>query len=111
MTSRQRVLLTGATGQLGRALQRTLATRDVVALSHQALDVADLDAVRKAVAASLPDVLVNAAAYTKVDEAERDPRSAYRGNARGRGKAQPHPDIACAICAYAFLLRRVDRIR
>ena len=78
-----RILLAGAAGQLGRSLQQTLGSHDVVACAHDQLDIADLAAVRRSVADAKPDVIVNAAAYNRVDEAESDPAPAYRGNAVG----------------------------
>lgn len=78
-----RILLTGAGGQLGTALRDCLDPKTVVALGHAELDIADLAAVRAAVAAHAPDVVVNAAAYNKVDAAESDPEAAFRGNAVG----------------------------
>jgi dTDP-4-dehydrorhamnose reductase len=83
MARRRRILISGANGQLGRVLQRRLTAYDVVALSRQALDVGDLDRVREAVRAHIPDVVINAAAHTDVDGAEADPVAAYRGNAVG----------------------------
>lgn len=78
-----KVLVTGAGGQLGRALGPALAGHDVVALEHAALDVADLAAVRAAVAAHRPAAIVNAAAYNLVDQAESEPLAAHRANAEG----------------------------
>lgn len=78
-----RILLTGAGGQLGTALRACLDPSQVVALGHGELDIADFAAVRAAVAAHAPDVVVNAAAYNKVDAAETDPEAAFRGNAVG----------------------------
>ncbi len=76
-----RYLITGATGMLGTDLQRVLADREVTALSRVALDVSDLAAVRAAVAGH--DVVINAAAYTKVDDAETNEGAAHLVNAVG----------------------------
>lgn len=78
-----KLLITGANGQLGRALRDELADRPSVFLDRQTLDIADLDAVRRVVEAERPDLVVNAAAYTKVDDAESDLQAAYIGNAVG----------------------------
>ena len=66
---------------LGRDLQGALAGRDVTALGRADLDVTDLAAVRDAVGGH--DVIINAAAYTKVDDAETHERAAYAVNAIG----------------------------
>ncbi|MEL4319032.1 dTDP-4-dehydrorhamnose reductase [Leifsonia sp. YIM 134122] len=76
-----RYLITGAAGMLGLDLQDALAGRDVTALGRADLDVTDLDAVRSAVTGH--DVVINAAAYTKVDDAESDEEAAYAVNATG----------------------------
>lgn len=78
-----KVLVTGAGGQLGRALGPALRGHDVVAFEHAALDIADADAVTAAMRAHRPDVVVNAAAYNAVDRAESDRAAALRGNAEG----------------------------
>jgi dTDP-4-dehydrorhamnose reductase len=78
-----RILLTGAGGQLGRSLRGALAGHDVVAKTHGELDIADLAAVREAVAAARPELVANAAANNRVDDAEKDGEAAYRGNALG----------------------------
>lgn len=77
----KRVLITGATGMLGRDIQETLGTRPYTALSRHSLDVRDLNAVRKAVGGH--DVIVNCAAYTKVDDAETHEADAFAVNAEG----------------------------
>jgi dTDP-4-dehydrorhamnose reductase len=74
-------LITGAKGMLGQDLQQVLAGRDVTALSRAELDVTDADAVLAAVAGH--DVVINAAAYTKVDDAETHESEAYAINATG----------------------------
>ena len=65
-------LITGAGGMLGTDLQGELAARDeaVVALSRAELDITDSRLVNAAVREHAPDVIVNCAAYTKVDQAE-----------------------------------------
>ncbi|WP_419817084.1 dTDP-4-dehydrorhamnose reductase [Glaciibacter flavus] len=76
-----RFLITGAAGMLGQDLQAALAGRDVTSLGRSDLDVTDLEAVRAAVAGH--DVVINAAAYTKVDDAESHEDEAYAVNATG----------------------------
>ena len=77
-----RLLITGANGQVGWHLQRGLAPLgEVTALTRDQLDLADLDAVRRAVREFAPDILVNAAAYTAVDKAESEPDLARTVNA------------------------------
>ncbi|KRC60483.1 NAD(P)-dependent oxidoreductase [Agromyces sp. Root81] len=76
-----RTLITGASGMLGRDLQRAFSDRDVTALDRNGLDVTDASAVLDAVAGH--DVVVNAAAYTRVDAAESDEDTAYAVNALG----------------------------
>lgn len=76
-----KVLITGASGQLGCALQTTLTTHEVIALDRVQLDITRFAQVREAVAAHRPGVVINAAAYTNVDGAETDQAEAYRLNA------------------------------
>lgn len=78
-----KILLTGAAGQLGRSLQKTLGAHDLAAYPRGRLDIADLHSVRAALAAETPDLVLNAAAYNRVDDAESDSEPAYRSNALG----------------------------
>ena len=69
-----RLLVTGANGQVGWHLQRTLAPLgEVTAIDVEQVDLTDLDAVARALRDSAPDIVVNAAAYTAVDKAESEP--------------------------------------
>ncbi len=75
-------LLTGATGQVGFELARSLATHGpLVAPTRAALDLRDADAIRRTVRALRPAVIVNPAAYTAVDQAESDADQARLVNA------------------------------
>jgi dTDP-4-dehydrorhamnose reductase len=76
-----RWLVVGAGGQLGSDLLLALERHDVVGLTRADLDVADGDAVARAVTAVVPSVIVNAAAYTAVDAAESDEATASVANA------------------------------
>jgi len=76
-----RILITGATGQVGRELVDVFSDHDVVAVDHHRLDVADRDAVLGAVTSIRPDVIVNSAAYTAVDACESETDTAWSVNA------------------------------
>jgi dTDP-4-dehydrorhamnose reductase len=93
-----RYLITGATGMLGQDLQQALAGRDVTALSRAELDITDQAAVTAAVAGH--DVVINAAAYTKVDDAESHEDDAFAVNARG-----PEVLATAAVAAGAKLVQ------
>ena len=77
-----KVLITGAAGQIGRALIRS-APQDanVVACGRAELDFTSEQSIRSAVADIRPDVVINAAAYTAVDKAESDAAVARTVNA------------------------------
>jgi len=81
-----KALITGAGGQLGRALIATApADVAVVECSSTALDITDADAVAAAVEEVLPDILINAAAYTAVDKAESEEARALAVNGTAVG--------------------------
>jgi dTDP-4-dehydrorhamnose reductase len=78
-------VILGGQGMLGHDLVDALAGRDVVALGHADLDVTDAEAVRDAVAGA--GAVINAAAYTRVDDAETDEQTAHAVNAVGAENA------------------------
>ena len=82
-----RYLVTGAGGMLGTDLREALAGRDATFLTRAQLDITDPAAVDAAVAAQLGngDVVINAAAYTAVDDAESHEDDAHAINAVGAG--------------------------
>lgn len=79
-----RVLVTGANGQVGRALGRCApAGFDVVALDSTALDIANTDRVNEVVEQWQPQLIINAAAFTAVDRAEEERDTAWAVNQIG----------------------------
>ena len=77
-----KLLITGANGQLGHELVRATvaAGHEVVATSHETLDITDKSAVDTAITAARPDVVIHAAAWTAVDACESDPDKAMLVN-------------------------------
>jgi dTDP-4-dehydrorhamnose reductase len=79
-----KVLLTGVGGQLGQTLAGTLPDGlELVPATHAELDIGDEAAVSAFVTRVAPDLIINAAAYTAVDQAESDPDAARRVNEDG----------------------------
>ena len=77
-----KILLTGASGQVGYELERSLqAIGKVVAVDRARMDLSDLDQVRDVIRRERPQLIVNPAAYTAVDKAESEPALAHRINA------------------------------
>lgn len=77
------ILVIGARGQLGFELARLLrAHGEVTALDRSELDLGDPDAIRETLRALRPVLVVNAAAYTAVDQAERETERVDAINAR-----------------------------
>jgi dTDP-4-dehydrorhamnose reductase len=96
---KQRVLVLGAGGQLGREL---LCTADpgaeCIALTRRELDIGDAAAVAARLEALAPQVVINAAAYTAVDAAEDDALAAQRANAVGPANlAQSSRDLGIRL--------------
>lgn len=81
-----RLLVTGAQGQVGFALQQRLAgLGEVIAADRRRCDLSDPEAVRAFVRELQPDWIFNAGAYTAVDQAEREPGQAFAINAVAPG--------------------------
>ena len=93
-----KTVITGAGGQLGRALQDALASHEIVALDHAALDITNRDAVRAAIFTAGPDVVIHPAAWTDTVGCERDPERAILVNAEGaRNVAEAARDAGAAM--------------
>lgn len=76
-------MILGAGGMLGTDLRKTFP--EAIALSHRELDITDRGRVIRQIKELGPDVVINAAAYTNVDECEDEQELAYRVNGRAPG--------------------------
>ena len=103
-----RWLIAGAAGMLGRDLVTVLLSRGelVAGLSRAELDITDAAAVRAALARWRPEVVVNCAAWTAVDDAETCPDAALAVN--GQGPAQLA--AACAAAGSALVQISTDYV-
>lgn len=81
------ILLLGGSGQLGRELAGELQRLGLplTALSHAELDITDRAALAQACARHAPQLLINAGAYTNVEQAEAQPELAFAINAAAPG--------------------------
>ena len=80
-----KILITGATGLVGRALvEHCLAGGDeVLSYDHRSLDIADAQAVERAIEQQRPDAVINCAAWTDVDGCETNAEKARQVNSLG----------------------------
>ena len=80
-----KILVTGASGQLGYDVERELERRGIEHLgtSSKELDITDRAAVERLMAAYRPDAAIHCAAYTKVDLTEDEPERCWAVNADG----------------------------
>ena len=76
-----RILLTGRNGQVGSALERSLAPLgELLSFDRDGLDLLDSKEVGKRIQEAKPDIIINAAAYTAVDRAEQEKDVAFAVN-------------------------------
>jgi len=78
-----RILLIGASGQLGTDLRKALTGQEVVAPTHQELDICDSNRVSECVQAMRPDLVINTAASHGTDECETQVERAFQVNVYG----------------------------
>jgi len=76
-----RIALLGSDGQLGRDLQSSLTEHDLLPLTRRDFDVADHSRARDVLTGIKPEIIVNTAAYHRVDDCEREADLAFRINA------------------------------
>lgn len=103
-----KILITGARGRLGTALQTMAkeAGRSVIALGHADCDVTDAAMVADALARHQPDIVVNAAARTAVDQCESEPELTFAVNAGGAATVA----AACAAAGVRCLHISTDYV-
>jgi len=81
MSSKPRILIVGAYGQVGAELQRSFADYgEIICRDRDTVDLAVPDQVRAMVRDAAPNIILNAAAYTAVDRAESEPDVAMAVN-------------------------------
>lgn len=81
-----RILISGKTGQVGYELERSLqGLGEIIALDRSQMDLSNLQQVRDVIRSVKPTLIVNPAAYTAVDQAEREPELALRINGEAPG--------------------------
>ena len=81
-----KILITGQHGQVSQALQQRLPPLgELIVLGREQLDLTNVDQIRQQVRAHRPDLIINAAAHTAVDQAESEPEVAFAINAIAPG--------------------------
>jgi len=78
-----KILLIGANGQLGSDLVKVLTGEDLVPLTHQDIEICDAEVTRAVIARHQPDVVINTAAYHRVDECETNVAKSFQVNTFG----------------------------
>ncbi len=76
----KKILLTGVNGQVGHALSNKLTQHHVIALTRAQLDLTNVDDIRRVVGEIKPDIIINPAGYTAVDQAESEPELCHAIN-------------------------------
>ena len=75
-----KILVTGTNGQVGHALIQNLTDHELIGLTRKECDLTNLDQIRQVIDKHQPDLIINPAAYTQVDQAEDEPELAFQIN-------------------------------
>ncbi len=78
-----KVAVIGSNGQLGSDLCRQLTSGQLIALAHSDVEITDISSVKRALQRCSPDIVINTAAFHRVDDCEDDPDKAFLINAIG----------------------------
>lgn len=93
-----KVLLIGANGQLGSDLVKTLTGVDLIALTHRDVDICEPVGLRETLSRHAPEVVINTAAFHKVDECETNVEKTFAVNTYGvRNLALACKEQDCAL--------------
>ena len=72
-----KILITGINGQVGHALMRELSDHELIGLTRKDCDLTNPDQIKQVIDNHQPELIINPAAYTKVDQAEDEPELAF----------------------------------
>ena len=75
-----KILITGVNGQVGHALMRDLTDHELIGITRKDCDLTKPDQIKQVIDQHQPDLIINPAAYTKVDQAEDEPELAFQIN-------------------------------
>ena len=75
-----KILITGTNGQVGHALLRELTDHELIGLTRKDCDLTNPDQIKQLIDQHQPDLIINPAAYTQVDQAEDEPELAFQIN-------------------------------
>lgn len=75
-----KILIIGVNGQVGHALKRTLEDNELISLTRQDCDLIEPDQIKRIIDHYKPNLIINSAAYTKVDQAEIEKDLAFKIN-------------------------------
>jgi dTDP-4-dehydrorhamnose reductase len=78
-----KVVIIGANGQLGMDLMHWFSEGDAVGLTHQDIEISDIDSVQSTLSSLKPGLVINTAAYHKVDDCEKYPERSFQVNSHG----------------------------
>ena len=98
-----KILLLGKNGQLGWELHRTLQPLGILhALDYPEIDLVHPESIRQVILDTCPKIIINATAYTAVDQAEKQPDLAKSINAQAPGiMAEAAAEIGSAFIHYS----------
>ena len=75
-----KILITGVNGQVGHALMHELTEHELIGLTRKDCDLTNLDQIKQVIDHYQPELIINPAAYTKVDQAQDEPELAFQIN-------------------------------
>lgn len=101
-----RYLILGAAGQLGTAFTSLIGPADALCAARSDLDLADGDRIEPFLREHRPEIVINCAAYTAVDRAEREPNLAAAINT----EAVRRLSEAATDCGFRFVTFSTDYV-